>query len=464
MTTEATKLKEILALAAKISASDIHLKTFSPPVFRINGNLVKVEEFGALKPEQIDLIMAEALNEEQRAFFKENNEIDLAYSLAGVGRFRMNVFRQRGSIGMVFRIIPFSVKPMDELLLPNILKKVALQRRGMVLVTGTTGSGKSTTLASMLEHINANRTCHVVTIEDPIEFLIRDKKSIVNQREVGIDTKSFTRALRSALREDPDVIMVGEMRDLETMEIALTAAETGHLVLSTLHTLNAAETINRIVGAFPVHQQAQIRQQLGAVLTAAISQRLLKNKDGRGRVPAVEVLLNTQLIKEIILDTARLKELPGIIERGHTNYGMQSFDQSIYQLFRDGHISQKEALDNATSPDDLVLRMPEIRCRTDVSVHHEAERQPFAAGGEHHAGKGAHPAHGPALAPDVPGHAGVGQPLGECAVNASDGKRGEELRRDGEFVGGCGDDPDHHAGRDLRIPGKPRSIGQPIAR
>lgn len=351
------KLKDILALAAKIGASDIHLKTFSAPVFRINGNLVKVDEFGPLKSDQIDIIVAEALNEEQQAHFKENSEVDLAYSLAGVGRFRMNVFRQRGSIGMVFRIIPFSVKPLDELLLPNILKKVALQKRGLILVTGTTGSGKSTTLASIIEHINANRTCHVVTIEDPIEFLIRDKKSIVNQREVGIDTKNFSRALRSALRQDPDVIMVGEMRDLETIEIALTAAETGHLVLSTLHTLDASETINRIVGAFPTHQQPQVRQQLGAVLTAAVSQRLLKSKDGRGRVPAVEVLLNTQMVKELIFDMSRLKELHGVIERSHTNYGMQTFDQSIYQLFRDGHITQKEALDNATSPDDLVLRM-----------------------------------------------------------------------------------------------------------
>jgi len=351
------KLKDILALAAKIGASDIHLKTFSAPVFRINGQLVKVDEFGPLKPEQIDTIVEEALNEEQRAHFKEHFEVDLAYSLAGVGRFRMNVFRQRGSIGMVFRIIPFSVKPLDELLLPNILKKVALQKRGLILVTGTTGSGKSTTLAAIIEHINANRTCHIVTIEDPIEFLLRDKKSIVNQREVGLDTKTFSRALRSALRQDPDVIMVGEMRDLETIEIALTAAETGHLVLSTLHTLDASETINRIVGAFPNHQQPQVRQQLGAVLTAAVSQRLLKSKDGRGRVPAVEVMLNTQMVKELIYDMTRLKELHGVIERSHTNYGMQTFDQSIYQLFRDGHITQKEALDNATSPDDLVLRM-----------------------------------------------------------------------------------------------------------
>ncbi len=352
-----SKLKDMLTLAVKIAASDIHLKTFSAPTFRVNGQLVKVEEFGSLSPEDVDKIREEALNEEQRAFFKENHEIDLAYSLPGVGRFRLNMFKQRGSVGMVFRIIPFNVKSLDELLLPTVLKKIALIKRGLILVTGTTGSGKSTTLASMVEYINNNRTCHIMTIEDPIEFLIRDKKSIVNQREVGLDTRSFTKALRSALRQDPDIIMVGEMRDLETIEIALTAAETGHLVLSTLHTLDAAETINRIIGVFPPHQQMQIRQQLASVLKAAVSQRLMKNKDNRGRVPAVEVLIGTSLVKELILDPTRFKELPGIIEKGFTTYGMQTFDQSIYQMYKDGHITQKEALDNATSPDDLVLRM-----------------------------------------------------------------------------------------------------------
>lgn len=355
--TEGKSLKDILQVATKIAASDIHLKTYSVPVFRINGQLVKVEEFGILKPEDMDQIVKDALNDEQAANFKENNELDLAYSLAGIGRFRLNVFRQRGSVGMVFRVIPFYVKPIDELLLPAIIKKIALYKRGLILVTGTTGSGKSTTLASIVEYINNNRTCHVMTVEDPIEFLIRDKKSIVNQREVGLDTKSFTRALRSALRQDPDVIMIGEMRDLETIEIALTAAETGHLVLSTLHTLDAAETINRIIGVFPPHQQSQIRQQLASVLKAAISQRLLKSKDNRGRVPAVEVLIGTQLIKELILDQSRFKELHGIVEKGYQNYGMQTFDQSIFQLLRDGHINEKEALDNASSPDDLKLRM-----------------------------------------------------------------------------------------------------------
>ncbi len=355
--TQTKTIKEMLQVATKVVASDIHLKTFAVPVFRINGQLVKVEEFGTIRPEHMQEILHDVLNPEQLETFKKDHEIDLAYSLSGVGRFRLNVFQQRNSVAMVFRIIPFSVKSLDELLLPEVIKKMALQHRGLILVTGTTGSGKSTTLAGMIQHINQNRTCNMITVEDPIEFLLRDKKSIINQREVGIDTHSFSRALRSALRQDPDVIMVGEMRDLETIEIALTAAETGHLVLSTLHTLDAAETINRIIGVFPPHQQFQIRQQLASVLQGVVSQRLLRNKEGRGRVPAVEVLRNTSYVKEIILDQTRFKELRGAIEKGHTNYGMQTFDQSIYQLYKDGHISYREAIDNASSPDDLILRM-----------------------------------------------------------------------------------------------------------
>jgi len=248
-------IKYILQLAVKVNASDIHIKNFSVPVFRINGQLVKIEELGLLKPEDLELMVETVLNKEQKAVFKDRHETDLAYSIPGIGRFRVNVFKQRGSVGMVFRIIPFSVKPVDELFLPEVIKNIALFKRGLVLVTGTTGSGKSTTLASMMEYINKNRTCHVMTVEDPIEFLIKDRKSIINQREVGLDTKSFSNALRSALRQDPDVIMVGEMRDLETIEIALTAAETGHLVFSTLHTLDASETINRVIGVFPPHHR-----------------------------------------------------------------------------------------------------------------------------------------------------------------------------------------------------------------
>jgi len=350
-------LNGLLRYAVSLEASDVHLKTYSTPVIRINGMLHKIDKYGILRPEKLNPIIACILNEEQRRALKENNEIDLSYSVSGVGRFRVNVFKQRSSLGAVFRTIPFSVKTIDELLLPPIIKKISDRQRGLVLITGTTGSGKSTTMASMVDYINSTRGCNIITIEDPIEYLIRDKKSIVSQREIGIDTKSFSTALRASLREDPDVIMVGEMRDLETIEIALTAAETGHLVISTLHTLNAVETINRIIAVFPPNHQSQIRQQLGSVFTAAISQRLLKKQDGLARVPAVEVLIASQLVKEIILDGSRTKELQDVIEKGYHNYGMQTFDQSIFQLYKDGHISEKEALDNATSPDDLVLRM-----------------------------------------------------------------------------------------------------------
>ena len=350
-------LNELLHDAASLGASDIHLKTYSAPVFRINGVLNKMDKYGVLKPEKLNPMIAGILNDEQRRALKDNAEIDLSHSVSGVGRFRVNVFKQRSSLGAVFRTIPFSVKSIDELILPPAIKKIADNRRGLILVTGTTGSGKSTTMASIVDYINSTRGCNIITIEDPIEFLLRDKKSIVSQREIGIDTKSFSTALRASLREDPDVIMVGEMRDLETIEIALTAAETGHLVISTLHTLNAAETINRIISVFPPNNQGQIRQQLGSVLTAAISQRLIKKKDGKARVQAVEILVASQLVKEIIVDGSRFKELQDTIEKGHQSYGMQTFDQSIFQLYQDGHISEKEALENATSPDDLVLRM-----------------------------------------------------------------------------------------------------------
>ena len=350
-------LNLLLNDAVSLGSSDIHLKTYTAPVFRITGALHKMEKYGVLKPERINPMLAGILNEEQRKALKDNSEVDLSYSVPGVGRFRVNVFKQRNSLGAVFRTIPFLVKSIDELILPPVIKKIADNRRGLILVTGTTGSGKSTTMASMIDYINSTRDCNIITIEDPIEFLLRDKKSIISQREIGIDTKSFATALRASLREDPDVIMVGEMRDLETIEIALTAAETGHLVISTLHTLNAVETINRIIAVFPPNYQSQIRQQLGSVLAAAISQRLIKKKDGRSRVPAVEVLITSQLVKEIILDGSRFKELKDVIEKSYQNYGMQTFDQSIFQLYKDGHITEREALDNASSPDDLILRM-----------------------------------------------------------------------------------------------------------
>src|SRR5882724_3151731 len=282
------------------------------------------------------------MNDYQKEKLKAQKELDLAYGVPGLGRFRVNVFQQRGTIGVVLRVIPFKIATMDQLLLPKVLEKVAGEQRGLILVTGTTGSGKSTTLAAMVDHINTSETCHIMTIEDPIEFLIRDKRSIVNQREVGVDTMSFSQALKSALRQDPDVILVGEMRDHETIETALTAAETGHLVMSTLHTLDATETINRIISAFPPHQQKQVRLQLGAVLRAVVSQRLVPRADGKGRVAAVEILKATGRVKEMIEDKDRTKEIPDAIAQGHVAYGMQTFDQSLMSLVKQNLITYQE--------------------------------------------------------------------------------------------------------------------------
>src|SRR5688572_11622326 len=294
------ELNDILAIAMKSGASDIHMKAGLPPMFRINGSLVPLKDGKRTAPEDLSRMALSIMNNFQRERFKQFNELDLAYGVPGLGRFRVNVFQQRGTVGIVLRVIPFKVRSIDELGLPPILKTVAMEERGLALVTGTTGSGKSTTLASMIDHINQNDTCHVMTIEDPIEFLIRDKKSVINQREVGVDTMSFGQALKSALRQDPDVILVGEMRDLETVETALLAAETGHLVLSTLHTLDATETISRVVSVFPPHQQRQVRLQLGATLRAIVCQRLVPTKDGRGRVAALEIMRMTPRIRELI--------------------------------------------------------------------------------------------------------------------------------------------------------------------
>jgi twitching motility protein PilT len=307
------------------------------------------------------------MNDYQKEKFKAQNELDLAYGVPGLGRFRVNVFQQRGTIGVVLRVIPFKIMSIEQLLLPKVLEKIAAEQRGLILVTGTTGSGKSTTLAAMVDHINSNETCHIMTIEDPIEFLIRDKRSIVNQREVGVDTLSFAQALKSALRQDPDVILVGEMRDLETIETALTAAETGHLVLSTLHTLDATETIARIVSAFPPHQQKQVRLQLGSVLKGVVSQRLVPRADGKGRVAAVEVLVCNGRVREMIEDKDRTKEITQAISQSFTTYGMQTFDQSLMMLFKQNVITYEEALRQSSNPDDFALRVSGISATSDSS-------------------------------------------------------------------------------------------------
>jgi len=361
------ELNDILTIAIKGLASDIHLKAGLPPLFRVDGALVPLKNGERLTPEQLHGVATSIMTPGQKAHFDKYHEVDLAYSIAGLGRFRVNAFMQRGTVGIVFRVIPFGVKTIEALVLPKVVERVAMEPRGLVLVTGTTGSGKSTTLAAMIDYINTNRTCHVITIEDPIEFLIRDKRSIVNQREIGVDTNSFATALRAALRQDPDVILVGEMRDFETIETALTAAETGHLVLSTLHTIDAAETITRIVSVFPPHQQPQIRLQLASIIKGVISQRLVPRADGKGRVPAVEILVASARVRECIADPEMTKELNDAIAKGFTTYGMQSFDQSLMQHVKSGLITYEEALLHVSNPDDFALRFKGISGTSDSS-------------------------------------------------------------------------------------------------
>jgi twitching motility protein PilT len=341
-------------------------------MMRIRGALTPATENKRLDHDDMISIAAAVLPTGHREKFKENREVDLAYSVAGLGRFRCNTFQQRGTIGMIFRVIPMKVATIDELALPHVLKKIAAEERGLVLVTGTTGSGKSTTLAAMIDEINTTRTAHIMTVEDPIEYLHRDNRSIINQREIGVDTMSFSQALRSALRQDPDVILVGEMRDFETIETALLAAETGHLVLSTLHTLDATETINRIIAVFPPHQQKQIRIQLASVLKAVISQRLIPKTDNKGRAPAVEVLISTAFIRDCIMDKEKSHLIHGAIAQGTSQYGMQTFDQSIFYLFQQKLISYEEALLWASNDDEFKLKVQGISTTAEMSRDHMA--------------------------------------------------------------------------------------------
>lgn len=367
------EINDLLKLAVTQNASDLHIKVGSPPILRIAGELTPLTSENRLTQQDAMKIAFAVMSPGQREVFKKKNEIDLAYSVPGLGRFRCNVFLQRGTIGIVFRIIPIRIPSFEELNLPEVLKKIAMEERGLVLVTGTTGSGKSTTLASMIDYINSNRTCNVVTIEDPIEYLHRDKKSIVNQREVGSDTESFGKALRSALRQDPDVILVGEMRDFETIQTALVAAETGHLVFSTLHTIDATETVNRIIAVFPPYQHKQVRIQLASVIKGIISMRLIPRADGKGRVPAVEVLVATATIKDCIMDPDKTKMIPDVIAQGKLHYGMQTFDQSLFDLYKSGLVTYEEAMRRATNPDDFALKVKGVHSTSDLAFESHVE-------------------------------------------------------------------------------------------
>lgn len=359
-------LSSILNIAIKGRASDVHLKAGVPPILRINGSLVPIKNHERLAPDEVARTALRIMNDAQKEAFKSMHQVDMAYSIPGLGRFRVNVFQQRGATGVVFRVIPMKIQNLEELNLPKVLDNISNEVRGLVLVTGVTGSGKSTTLATMIDSVNNRRSDHIITVEDPIEFLHRDKRCIINQREIGTDARNFSEALRGALRQDPDIILVGEMRDLETIEIALTAAETGHLVFSTLHTIDAMETINRIVSVFPPYQQKQVRIQLAGVIKAIISQRLLPTKDGKGRVPAVEIMVTTSRIRECIEDKEKTKDIADAISKGYTTYGMQSFDQSILSLLNRGLISYDEALKQASNPADFALKVKGITGTSDM--------------------------------------------------------------------------------------------------
>jgi twitching motility protein PilT len=364
---EKMDLNQILVEALSQEASDVHIKEGAPPIFRVNGILRPWSKAKAFDHNDLSKMAFGLMNDWQKERFIKNREVDMGYEVYGLGRFRVNVFQQRGKLRIALRIVPYQIKSLEQLHLPNVISNIAMEQRGLILVTGTTGSGKSTTLASMIDIINDNRNCHIITIEDPIEFVHEDKKAIIDQREIGSDTITFSNALRVALRQDPDVILVGEMRDFETIETALTAAETGHLVMSTVHTLNAVETVTRIISVFPPYHQKQVRLQIAGVLKGVISQRLVPRADGAGRVPAVEVLVSTARVRECVIEKDKTSEINDAISKGLTSYGMQSFDQSLMFLMQEKLITYEEALKHCTNPDDFALRTKGILATSDTS-------------------------------------------------------------------------------------------------
>lgn len=371
----AISIDELLKATVAKNSSDLILKVGVPPMVRINSGVVPLEPFPKLSQPETASLAFSIMSPAQQEKFKERCEMDMAYSLPGLGRFRVNAFQQRGTVGMVFRVIPQKIASVRELMLPAVIEKLALEPRGMILVTGTTGSGKSTTLAAVVDYINQNRNVHIMTIEDPIEFLHRDKRGIVNQREVGQDTESFSVALRSALRQNPDVILLGEMRDFETISTALQAAETGHLVLSTLHTLDAVETINRVIAVFPPYQAKAVRMQLASVIRGIISMRLVPRADGKGRVPAIEIMVATQTVREAIIDPDKTRRIHDLIAAGTSQYGMQSFDQSLHEHYKKRLITYEEALKASSNPQDFALRVQGIQATSDSWEEAQAKEE-----------------------------------------------------------------------------------------
>ncbi len=358
-------LTEMLSLVKTRGASDLHITTNAPATLRVDGELVTIDN-NKLAPEETQKLIYSILNEEQKKKFEENQELDTAFSLAGTGRFRLNIFKQRGSIGAVFRLIPENFKNFDELGLPAVIHQIAKLPKGLVLVTGPTGSGKTTTLASIINYINEERTNHILTIEDPIEFVHPNKKCIINQREIGMDTLSFANALRHVLRQDPDVILIGELRDLETIQAALNIAETGHLVFATLHTNDAPQSINRIIDVFPANQQEQVRVQLSFVLEAIVSQQLLPNMSGTGRIMVCELLMATPAIRNLVRE-AKIEQIPTLIQTG-SKFGMQTMNQSLAELYKKKCISYQSALEYTSTPEDL-KKMIAMESKSEVTLN-----------------------------------------------------------------------------------------------
>jgi twitching motility protein PilT len=358
--------KNVLQELIRRNGSDLHLKVGRPPTIRVDGELEPLEHH-ALRPEDLKLLAEQLMTPRQVKQFAEEKECDFAIGVPGIGRFRVNLYQQRGSLCYAMRAIPYQARTVPELNLPPVIEEIALKPRGLVLVTGVTGSGKSTALAAMVQHINENRRANIITIEDPIEFLHRDINSHINQREIGTDTANFGQALRRVLRQDPDVILIGEIRDLETLDTALKAADTGHLVFSTLHTMDATQTINRVLSFYPPHQQAEVRFSLSSALQAVISLRLVPRSDKVGRVPACEVLINTAAVRENIRDMEKMLNIPELIKEGAVQYGMQSFDQSLMQFYSRNIISYESAMFYATSPAEFALRVQGVAGTSDTS-------------------------------------------------------------------------------------------------
>ena len=374
-------ISELLAFVVKNKASDLHLSSGLPPMIRVHGDIRRIN-LPAMEHKDVHGMIYDIMNDGQRKHYEENLECDFSFAIPGLARFRVNAFVQNRGAAAVMRTIPSKILSLEELRTPKIFTEIVDQPRGIVLVTGPTGSGKSTTLAAMVNQINDNEQGHILTIEDPIEFVHPHKSCVVNQREVGAHTQSFSNALRAALREDPDVILVGEMRDPETMSVALHAAETGHLVFSTLHTLNSSETVNRIIGTFPPHQEQQIRDQLAAVIVGIVSQRLIPKIGGEGRIPAVEILVGTGAIKDCIREAKRTPEIPAFIAQGQSQYGMQTFDQCLLKLYRDGIISYETAREAATNADDFDLKVRGIFSTGEQSFEQRTtERAPLSPTG-----------------------------------------------------------------------------------